>query len=62
MTQFYRRREAWIIFFYKSSQADSKQYKDIWREFASKYYGIFKVAAINCANEEELCEEEFQNY
>lgn len=30
------------------------------REIASKYHGIFKVGALDCLEEEELCEEEFQ--
>jgi DnaJ family protein C protein 16 len=34
----------------------------LWTEFASKYYGIFKVAAINCAAESEICDDEFQVY
>ena len=27
------------------------------REIASKYYGIIKVAGIDCLEEEEVCEE-----
>jgi len=34
----------------------------MWRDLASKYYGIFKVAAVNCLEEEELCHDEFQAY
>lgn len=29
---------------------------------ANKFYGIFKTVAINCMEESELCEEEFQQY
>jgi hypothetical protein len=39
----------------------------VWKKLAEKYYGIFKVAALNCLEEEvlkyllkEMCEEEFQ--
>lgn len=62
LSQFYRRREVWLLYFYKSSQAESRLYKDVVRQIATKYYGIFKVGAVDCVEEEELCEEEFQAY
>jgi len=31
----------------------------MFRDLASKYYGIFKVAGVDCLEEEELCEVEF---
>lgn len=34
----------------------------MWRELAEKYYGIFKVAAVNCHTDEELCQDEFSVY
>ena len=47
----------WLILIYKPNEQDSKKVKDIWRELAEKYYGIFKVGAANCLNEQELCED-----
>ena len=34
----------------------------MWKSLSEKYYGVFKVAAINCETDEELCEDEFSVY
>ena len=47
----------WVLFFYKSNKQESKDYKEVIKELANKYYGIFKVAGIDCLEEEELCED-----
>jgi hypothetical protein len=36
--------------------------KDLWRDLAEKLYGIVVVAAVNCVNEEVLCQDEFSVY
>lgn len=59
--QFYRRQEIWTILFYDVSKAESRELKDEYNELASKMFGIIKVGAIDCHEEEELCEE-FQVY
>ena len=59
LSKFYRRTDVWIIFFYKQDQKESQEIKDKWKELAEKYFGIFKVAAVNCQAEQELCEDEF---
>ncbi|KRX04412.1 Thioredoxin-like fold [Pseudocohnilembus persalinus] len=62
---FYRRNEVWLIFFYKSTNIHERKTQeciDIIKELATKFYGIFKVAAIDCEEEDALCEEEFQAY
>lgn len=60
LSKFYRRTDVWLIFFYRPDEKSSKDIKDKWRELAEKYFGIFKVAAVNCGAEQELCEDEFQ--
>ncbi len=55
--QFYRRKEIWVIFFYKSGDEESKKWKDEYNTLAEKMYGIIKIGAIDCREEEELCEE-----
>jgi thioredoxin-like negative regulator of GroEL len=55
LSKFLRRSEVWIIYFYKPEDPTYEKYKNIWKELAEKYYGIFKVSAINCSDEEELC-------
>jgi len=60
LSRFYRRTDVWLIFLYRPDQQESKDVKDIIKELAEKYFGIFKVAAVNCGAEQELCEDEFQ--
>lgn len=55
--QFYRRREIWVILFYKWSDEESKKLKDEYRALAEKMYGVLKVGAVDCQEDEELCEE-----
>ena len=55
--QFYRRKEIWVVLFYDVSKQDSKKLKDEYRLLAEKMFGIIKVGAIDCKEEEELCEE-----
>lgn len=54
--EFYRRKEIWIILFYNHKQ-ESKDLKDEYIMLAEKMYGIVKVGAIDCEEDEELCEE-----
>lgn len=55
--KFYRRQEIWTILFYDISKEDSREVKDEYKKLAEKMFGILKVGAINCKDEEELCEE-----
>lgn len=55
--QFYRRREIWVILYYKWNDQESKNLKDEYRLLAEKMYGVIKVGAIDCEEDEELCEE-----
>ena len=55
--QFYRRREIWVILYYKWNDQESKNLKDEYRLLAEKMYGVLKVGAVDCQDDEELCEE-----
>jgi len=57
--QLLRREEIWMVEFYHPGCKPCQQLKDEWIKLAEKMYGIFKVAAVNCLEdeEEELCEE-----
>jgi len=55
--KFYRRQEIWTIIFMKPGEQESLAWKDEYKTFAEKMFGIFGVGAINCAEDEELCEE-----
>ena len=57
LKQLYRRNEIWMIHFYKPSDKKSRDMKDEWINLANKLYGIIKIAAVNCEDDEELCEE-----
>ena len=45
------------MLFYKPGDEESKKLKDEYRTLAEKMYGIVKVGAIDCSEDEELCEE-----
>jgi|TARA_B110000305_G_C19301390_1_gene569313 hypothetical protein len=55
--QFYRRSEIWIMLFYDVSKKESQDLKDEYKLLSEKMFGIIKVGAIDCRDEEELCEE-----
>jgi hypothetical protein len=57
ISSFYRRNEIWQILFYDPSKQESKDKADEFKMLAEKLYGIIKIGAINCHDEEELCEE-----
>lgn len=57
MTRFYRRIDAWIILFYKGLEMSKFDIQNVYESLATRYSGIFTVAAINCTEEEEICQE-----
>ena len=59
LSRFFRREEVWLIYFYKSD-GEGKKHKKLIVELAEKYAGIFRVAAIDCEDEDALCEDEFE--
>jgi len=57
MAKFYRRQEIWIIYFFNPKLEECKTFKDDYVSIAEKLYGMIQVAAIDCLQEEEICEE-----
>jgi curved DNA-binding protein CbpA len=57
LSKLYRRKEIWFVFFYKSNDKEFESIKDMWKILAEKSYGMFKIAAVNCKSDEEICEE-----
>jgi len=55
--QFYRRQEIWIIYFFNPKLEECKKFKEEYVAISEKLYGVIKVGAIDCLQEEELCEE-----
>lgn len=60
LTYFFNRKEVWVILFYKSNQKTSLDLKQIWLDLSEKYNGVFRVAAINCHKEREICVSQFK--
>ncbi|CAD8096517.1 unnamed protein product [Paramecium primaurelia] len=58
LSRFYRREEVWLIYFYLPN-GEGQKHKKLIIELAEKYAGIFRVAAIDCEDDEALCEDEF---
>lgn len=46
-----------MMYFFNPKLQECKEFKDSYIEIAEKLYGMIKVGAIDCLNEEELCEE-----
>lgn len=57
MFKFYRRSEIWVVLFYDVSKPESQELKEEYKTLSEKMFGIVKVGAIDCREEEELCEE-----
>lgn len=57
ISQFYRRKDVWIVLFYEGGSEKAEQFKEEYTLLAQKMYGIMSVGAIDCKEDEELCEE-----
>lgn len=47
----------WIVLFYEGGSQKAQEFKDEFTKIAEKMYGIMSVGAIDCKEDEELCEE-----
>ena len=61
LSQFYRRRNVWLILFFKPDEDASLKIKDLWQDLASRLYGIITVAGVNCNNNDMICDD-FEAY
>ena len=57
LSKLYSRNEIWFILFFKSNDKNFKPMQELIKTLAEKTYGIFKVGAINCKSDEEICDE-----
>ena len=58
LPRFYRRSQAWLVLFYRSQDQEMRSgLKEAVLELNSKFYGIFTVAAVNCDQDESICDE-----
>ena len=57
VSTFYRRQEIWIVYFFNPKLEECKTFKEEYVNISDRLFGIIKVGAIDCLQEEELCEE-----
>lgn len=57
LSRLYRRSEIWFILFFKPKNQEFESLKETWKILAEKSYGIFKIGAVNCKSDEEICDE-----
>jgi len=57
LSSFYRRKMVWVIFFYKSDHPKTEKVVEEFKILAEKLHGIIGIGAIDCEEDEEICEE-----
>ena len=51
------RRKIWFVYFFKSKDEGFENMNNKIKEISSQCYGIFNFGAVNCRDDEEICEE-----
>ena len=51
------RRKIWFVYFFKSNNENFENMKNTIKDISSQCYGIFNFGAVNCKDDEEICEE-----
>jgi hypothetical protein len=46
-----------LIFFFKPNDKKSKEYREEYKTLSEKMFGIIGIAAVDCNEDEEVCEE-----
>ncbi len=57
ISKFYRRQEVWYVYFFKVRDEKHPEIADKLVKLSTKAEGVFQVGAINCEEQEELCED-----
>ena len=58
LPRFYRRSQVWLVLFYRSQDQEMRSgLKETILDLNSKFYGVFTVAAVNCDQEDSICDE-----
>ena len=50
-------RKIWFVYFFKSNNEGFKEMKQKIVDIASQSYGIFNFGAVNCKDDQEICED-----
>lgn len=51
-----KRKEIWLVLFYKEGDKDLEKLILEWKYLASKSYGVHKIAYVSCRADNEICE------
>ena len=51
------RKNIWFVYFYKQGDQNYDKYVKTMIEFGEKTEGLFNAGAVNCINDEEICDE-----
>ena len=54
----FRDRQIAAIFYYKPDESDSSKFFEAFNQVAAELRGMFKLAAVNCADQAKLCKDE----
>jgi len=46
-----------VVFFFKTESEQCKKIKEEYKTLAEKMHGILRIAAVDCEEDEEMCEE-----
>lgn len=57
LSTFYRRKYVWVVFFYNREKNDVQKLAEEFRTLAAKMKGIIEVGAVDCQENDEICEE-----
>jgi hypothetical protein len=58
LPRFLRRYQVWIVLFYRSQDAEmTTGLKEMVQDLNTKFYGIFTVSAVNCDQDEKICDQ-----
>ena len=57
LSKLLNRRKIWFVYFFKSNNEGFQETKQKIVDIASQSYGIFNFGAVNCKDDEEICED-----
>ena len=57
LSKLLNRRKIWFVYFFRSNEQGFEEKKQKIIDIASQSYGIFHFGAVNCKDDEEICED-----
>ena len=59
ISQLFSRKEVWLIYLYQGQTAKPREV-DLLKKMSEKYYEDFKIAAVDCSQQRDVCENQLQ--